>query len=73
MLGLRVKPKFAWAVQLLLTHYVVPFSSLPAHLCGVAAGLLQCYVVLPGAAWKSSRADSASQSLLVGGCSAYAV
>jgi hypothetical protein len=48
--GLAVPARYSWCVSLALTHLCVPEASLPAHLAGVAAGLLRAYVVQPGVA-----------------------
>jgi hypothetical protein len=39
--------RYLWAVQVILTHAASPDSSIAGHIAGVAAGLLQSYVLAP--------------------------
>ncbi|KAF6251854.1 hypothetical protein COO60DRAFT_580622 [Scenedesmus sp. NREL 46B-D3] len=63
--GVPVPSRFSWVPALALTHLCVPEASFPAHIAGVAAGLLRAYCLEPVLAgvrhsisWSSRRSRS---------------
>lgn len=45
----QIPARYSWVLQLALTHVLVPHASFTGHMCGVVAGLLQGFVISPGA------------------------